>query len=254
MLLTIDAGNSVIGFTAWDGDQAVAEFALASRPERTQAELYALAVQQMATLGLDPDEIDAAVLACVVPRLTGLLERLCASLGVEPMVVGPGVRTGVPVRVENPKEVGADRIANVLALLSERVVPAIAVDFGTVLALDAISGEGAYVGSVLAPGVEIGLEAAVARTARLAWVELTAPATVIGRTTAQALQSGLIWGCVAQIEGIVARMRTELGGAARVVATGTLASTVAGLTEVIDAVDPLLTARGLRIIHELNRG
>jgi type III pantothenate kinase len=167
-------------------------------------------------------------------------------------MVGPGVKTSVRVRYENPKDVGADRIANALAAFSKYGGPVVVIDFGTAVTYDAISAEGDYLGGAIAPGVEISLDALVSHTAMLRRVEAVAPDSVIGRNTIASIQSGLIWGFVAQVEGMVERMIAELGGKATVIATGGQAGMVAGLTHVIQAVDPLLTLEGLRLIYLQN--
>jgi type III pantothenate kinase len=171
---------------------------------------------------------------------------------VRPVIVGPGVKTGIRIAIENPKEVGADRIANTLAAFRKYGGPAIVIDLGTAVTYDAVSAEGEYLGGAIAPGVGISLDALVAHTAKLIRVELVVPDAVIGRSTVSAIQSGLLWGFVGQIEGMVRRMTEELGGAAHVIATGGQAGMVAGLTTVIDDVDLQLTLEGLRLIHLQN--
>jgi type III pantothenate kinase len=167
-------------------------------------------------------------------------------------MVGPGVKTSVRIRYDNPKDVGADRIANALAAYTKYGGPVVVIDFGTAVTYDAISAEGDYLGGAIAPGVEISLNALVSHTAMLRRVEAVAPDSVIGRNTVASIQSGLVWGFVAQVEGMVERMVAELGGTARVVATGGQASLVAGLTHVIEKTDPLLTLDGLRLIYAQN--
>jgi type III pantothenate kinase len=167
-------------------------------------------------------------------------------------MVGPGVKTGVRIRYENPKDVGADRIANALAAYTKYGGPVVVIDFGTAVTYDAINAEGDYLGGAIAPGVEISLDALVSHTAMLRRVEAVAPDSVIGRNTVSSIQSGLVWGFVAQVEGMVERMVAELGGKAKVVATGGQAALVAGLTDVIEATDPLLTLDGLRLIYLQN--
>jgi type III pantothenate kinase len=193
------------------------------------------------------------VIGSVVPNLTPALEEASIEhLKVRPVVVGPGIKTGIRLAIENPKEVGADRIANTLAAFKRYGGPAIVIDLGTAVTYDAVSAEGEYLGGAIAPGVGISLDALVANTAKLIRVELTAPDSVIGRSTMAAIQSGLLWGFVGQIEYMVRRMREELGGKAHVIATGGQAGMVAGLTTVIDDVDPGLTLEGLRLIHLQN--
>ena len=166
---------------------------------------------------------------------------------------GPGAKTGVKVLYEYPKDVGADRIANALAAHRKYGGPAVVIDFGTAVTYDAISKDGDYLGGAISPGIEISLDALVAHTAMLRRVEAVAPDSVIGRNTVNAIQAGLIWGFVGQVEGMVKRMSDELGGSAKVIATGGQAELLSGLTAVIDAVDPLLTLEGLRLIYLQNR-
>jgi type III pantothenate kinase len=167
-------------------------------------------------------------------------------------MVGPGTKTSVKVRYDNPKDVGADRIANALAAFSKYGGPIVVIDFGTAVTYDAINAEGDYLGGAIAPGVEISLNALVSHTAMLRRVEAVAPDSVIGRNTVTSIQSGLVWGFVAQVEGMVERMVAELGGSAKVIATGGQAALVAGLTTVIESTEPLLTLEGLRLIYAQN--
>jgi type III pantothenate kinase len=167
-------------------------------------------------------------------------------------MVGPGTKTSVKVRYDNPKDVGADRIANALAAYTKHGGPIVVIDFGTAVTYDAINAQGDYLGGAIAPGVEISLDALVSHTAMLRRVEPVAPDSVIGRNTVMSIQSGLVWGFVAQVEGMVERMVAELGGSAKVIATGGQAALVAGLTHVIESIDPLLTLEGLRLIYLQN--
>ena len=193
-------------------------------------------------------------MASVVPPLTGKLARACRDyLGVEPLNVDAGVKTGVRIRYENPRAVGADRIVDAAAVQHLYGGPACVVDFGTGTTFDAISEGGDYLGGAIAPGVGVAAEALFTRAAKLPRVDLDRPPNVIGRNTAHAMQSGLLFGYVGLVEGMVARFRAELGPRTRVVATGGLAEVVASETRVIDVVDPWLTLHGLRIVYELNQ-
>ena len=173
-------------------------------------------------------------------------------MNCDPVMVGPGTKTSVRVRYDNPKDVGADRIANALAAFTKYGGPIVVIDFGTAVTYDAINAQGDYLGGAIAPGVEISLDALVSHTAMLRRVEAVAPDSVIGRNTVTSIQSGLVWGFVAQVEGMVERIVAELGGSAKVIATGGQAALVAGLTHVIESIDPLLTLEGLRLIYLQN--
>ena len=250
MLLAVDVGNTqtVLGLYR-DGDLAE-HWRVATDRSRTGDELAVL-------LGglLDPDAVDGICLSTTVPTIVREWERLAdrwahAAL----LVVGPGVRTGIPIRYDDPREVGPDRIVNAVAVRERYGAPAIVVDFGTSTNFDVVSADGEYVGGVLAPGIEISMEALFARAARLVNVDFAAPESVIGKTTVGGLQSGLVYGFAGQVDGIVARIREELRAPdATVVATGGLAELIAPHSAVIEWVDPFLTLEGLRLVWELNR-
>jgi type III pantothenate kinase len=250
MLLAVDVGNTqtVLGLYR-DGD-LVEHWRVATDRSRTGDELAVL-------LGglLDPDAVDGICLSTTVPSIVREWERLAdrwahAAL----LVVGPGVRTGIPIRYDDPREVGPDRIVNAVAVRARYGAPAIVVDFGTSTNFDVVSAEGEYVGGVLAPGIEISMEALFVRAARLVNVDFAAPERVVGKTTVGGLQSGLVYGFAGQVDGIVARIRDELGAPdATVVATGGLAELIAPHSSVIEHVDPFLTLEGLRLVWELNR-
>ncbi|MGH7777829.1 MAG: type III pantothenate kinase [Candidatus Dormibacterales bacterium] len=254
MLLAIDIGNTNVVLGLYEGDQLVADWRIVTPKDWTADEVAVLLQHLFGLRRLDLSAVTGAVVASVVPSLNvPLQEAAMRHLGVTPLVLGPGVKTGVRIRYGgNPEDVGADRIANALAAFRRYGGPAIVIDFGTAVTYDAISAEGDYLGGAIAPGVQVSLEALVAHTARLPRVEPVAPDTVIGRTTVAAIQSGLLWGFVGQVEGMVSRMSAELGGTVRVVATGGQADLVAGLTGAIQVVDPLLTLEGLRLVHAQN--
>jgi type III pantothenate kinase len=253
LLLAIDAGNTNVVMGLYDGERLVADWRITT-PATWSGDEVAIMLNDLFELrGLKVDLVHGVVIGSVVPNLTPALEEASIEhLKVRPVIVGPGVRTGIRIAIENPKEVGADRIANTLAAFRKYGGPAIVIDLGTAVTYDAISAAGEYLGGAIAPGVGISLDALLAHTAKLVRVELLAPDAVIGRSTTQAIQSGLLWGFVGQIEGMVRRMTDELGGTAHVIATGGQASMVAGLTHVIDDVDPQLTLEGLRLIHLQN--
>jgi type III pantothenate kinase len=253
VLLAIDVGNTNVTFALFDGERLAADWRVTTHHDRTADEV-AVELRELFDLrGLDFSAVSGVVISSVVPNLNpALIEASRRYLKCEPMMVGPGVKTSVRVRAENPREVGADRIANALAAFTKYGGPVVVIDFGTAVTYDAISGEGDYLGGAIAPGVEISLDALISQTAMLRRVEPVAPDSVIGRNTVTSIQSGLIWGFVAQVEGMVQRMVTELGGSAHVVATGGQAGLVAGLTHVIEKTDPLLTLEGLRLIYLQN--
>ena len=250
MLLAVDVGNtsSVIGL--FDGDALAAEWRIATR-FRTTDELEVVLRGLLAARGTRTDSITAGVLSTTVPPVQQAWEEVLARVaGVEPVTVGPGVRTGVPVRVQNPREVGPDRIANVAAAAATVGAPSIVVDFGTATNFDVVADDGAFVGGSIAPGLEVSMEALFARAARLGKVELVAPPAAIGTSTVDSLQSGAVYGFAGLVDGIVARLRAELGADCPVVATGGLATLIAEHCATVTHVDPGLTLTGLRLIWE----
>ncbi len=253
MLLAVDVGNTNVTLALFEGEKLAADWRVSSHRERTADEMAVELSELFSLRGYELKVVDGVVIASVVPNLNpALVEASRRYLKCEPVMVGPGVKTSVRVRYDNPKDVGADRIANALAAYSKYGGPVVVIDFGTAVTYDAISSEGDYLGGAIAPGIEISLDALVSNTAMLRRVEPVAPDSVIGRNTVTSIQSGLVWGFVAQVEGMVARMVGELGGSARVVATGGQAALVAGLTHVIEVTDPLLTLEGLRLIYLQN--
>ena len=253
MLLAIDVGNTNVHIGLFDGETLAADWRLSSRTDRTADEVGAELVQLLGLRGFGRDAVDAAVIGSVVPSLNpALIEASRRYLGVEPLMVTKGTKTGVRILYQDVHEVGADRVCNALAAFTKYGGPAVVIDFGTAVTYDAISKEGDYLGGAIAPGVEISLGALVAQTALLRRVEPVPPDSVIGRNTPGAIQSGLMWGFVSQVEGMVRRMVAELGGDARVVATGGQAALVAELSGVIETVDPMLTLDGLRLIYLQN--
>jgi len=253
LLLAVDVGNTNVTFALFEGEKLAADWRVSSHRERTPDEMAVELSQLFSLRGYELKVVDGVVIASVVPNLNpALVEASRRYLKCEPVMVGPGVKTSVRIRYDNPKDVGADRIANALAAYSKYGGPVVVIDFGTAVTYDAINSEGDYLGGAIAPGIEISLDALVSNTAMLRRVEPVAPDSVIGRNTVASIQSGLVWGFVAQVEGMVGRMVGELGGSARVVATGGQAALVAGLTHVIEVTDPLLTLEGLRLIYLQN--
>jgi type III pantothenate kinase len=254
MLLCIDIGNTNITLGLYQGETLGPRWRLATDHERMPDEfaLQVLGLLQMA--GLTPKDVDGAAVASVVPPLTGKWVEVCqTTLRCEPLVVDAGVRTGVRVRYDDPKAVGADRVVDAAAAFRLYGGPAIIVDFGTATTFDAISADGDYLGGAIAPGIGIAAEALFSRAAKLTRVEITRPPTAIGRNTTHSIQSGLLFGNVGLVEGMVERFRRELGGEAKVIGTGGLAELIARETPVIEILAPWLTLDGLRMIYEMNR-
>ena len=255
LLLTIDAGNTNTVFGVHDGPELRAHWRLTTRREQTADEYGVLVRNLFAGSGVDPGRIQGVALASVVPPLTPVLIELSREyLGQDPLVVEPGVKTGLPILYEPPSDVGADRIVNGVAALAAYGAPVVVVDFGTATTFDVITAKGEYAGGVICPGVGISADALFQRAARLPRVDVRNPGRVIGRSTVASIQSGLYFGYAAMVEGIIARIRAELGEPVRVVATGGLASTLAADVPSIEEVDPVLTLTGLRLIWERNRG
>ena len=253
MLLAVDVGNTNVTLALFEGERLAADWRVTSHRERTADEMAVELRELFSLRGYDLGVVSGVVIASVVPNLNpALIEASRRYLKCEPVMVGPGVKTSVRIRYENPKDVGADRIANALAAFTKYGGPVVVIDFGTAVTYDAIDAQGDYLGGAIAAGVEISLDALVSHTAMLRRVEAVAPDAVIGRSTVTSIQSGLVWGFVAQVEGMVERMVAELGGKARVVATGGQAGLVAELTHVIEATDPHLTLEGLRLIYLQN--
>jgi len=258
MLLAIDIGNTQTVVGVYHGPTLVEHLRLESSRARTTDEYGALLTMLLTQRGLAIPEIHNAILASVVPPLTDTFVRLVEKfLGQTALVVGPGIKTHMPVLYENPREVGADRIVNAVAAFHRVRAAAIVVDFGTATTFDAISKRGEYMGGAIAPGIGISAEALFARASKLPRVELVRPRHVVGRNTVASMQSGLVFGYVGLVEGIVARMRAEMAAQGspveRVIGTGGLAPLIADETQAIDEVDEHLTLEGLHLIFELNR-
>ncbi len=254
MLLTIDIGNTNITLGLYIKEELGPRWRLATNHERMPDEFGLQFINMLNHAGYKPDDLTGICMASVVPPLTGTFIEACRRyLSLEPLVVDAGVKTGVRIRYENPRAVGTDRIVDAAAVKELYGVPACVVDFGTATTFDAISSNGDYLGGAIAPGVNIAAEALFQRTAKLPRVDLKRPPTAIGRNTEHAMQSGLLFGYVGLVEGMVNRFRSELGSNMQVIATGGLAQIVANETEKIQIVAPWLTLDGLRLIWEMNR-
>ena len=255
MLLTIDIGNTNITIGLYQGETLGPRWRLATDHERMPDEYGLQLLGMLNHVGRSPADLSGICLASVVPPLTGRIVEACVKYtSFEPLVVDAGVKTGVRVRYEDPRAVGADRIADAVAVQRLYGGPACVVDFGTATTFDAISAEGDYLGGAIAPGIGIAAEALFQRAAKLPRVELQRPPNVIGRNTVHSMQSGLIYGYVGLVEGMVNRYRQELGKAMKVIATGGLAEIIARETPALEIIAPWLTLDGLRIIWSLNRG
>jgi type III pantothenate kinase len=253
VLLAIDIGNTNVTLGVFDGDSIQADWRLRSSRHASKDEVGMNLVGLFQHAGLTAQDLDGVCLASVVPPLTGTYVQACKQyLKTTPLVVETGVKTGVKVMVSEPRSVGADRIVNACAVKEKVGGPAIVVDFGTATTFDALDKEGNYLGGAIAPGLEIAADSLSGRTAKLPRVELVVPQKVIGKTTIDAIRSGLVYGYVALVEGMIERISEELSDDPVVVATGGLASLISSLTDSIDQVEPNLTLDGLRLIWNLN--
>ena len=248
-LLAIDVGNTQTGFGLFEGAELREHWRVATERNRSGDELGALFGNF-----LDLAAVEGVAVASTVPQLHRAYEDFAKEYArAELLEVGPGVKTGVPVRYDDPREVGPDRIANAVGAVERYGAPCIVVDFGTSTNFDVVSPAGEYVGGVLAPGIEVSMEALAARAARLFRIDFAAPETVIAKNTAQSLQSGLVYGFAGQVDGIVDRIRGELGVEAPTVATGGLADLITPHARTLERIDPFLTLEGVRLIWERNR-
>jgi type III pantothenate kinase len=254
MLLAVDVGNTNITIGIFDGSKLKATWRVATGVHRMPDEYAILMLGFFENHGIAVSKVTDAILCSVVPPLVGVFEEVCRRyLKVSPLVIEAGVKTGVRISMDNPREVGTDRIVNAVAAHQLYGGAVIVIDLGTATTFDAVSEEGDYLGGAIAPGIAIATEALFSRTAVLPRVELTHPKRAIGRNTVAAMQSGIVFGYAGLIEGIVTRIQKELGGKAKVVATGGYAELLASETPVIEEVNPDLTLIGLRLIYEMNK-
>jgi len=253
VLLAIDVGNTNTVLGAFEGTVLRQQWRVETSQSRTSDEWGILIRQLFAADGLDPGQVRSIAISSVVPPLVLALEQMARRFfGVKPLFVGPGVKTGLPILYDNPREVGADRVVNAVAAFHRWKRGLIVVDFGTATTFDAVSPRGEYLGGAIAPGIAISMEALFLHAAKLPRVEFARPPHVVGKNTVASMQSGLVFGYVGLVDGICERMQAELPFPALVVATGGLAPLLAGLSRAITEVDEHLTLDGLRLIHEMN--
>jgi type III pantothenate kinase len=254
MLLVIDVGNSnnVIGL--FSGKELISHWRIRTEWNRTADEYWVLFKEFILSNDVEIDTIDDIIIACVVPSLIPVLQEMARKyFSNEPLIVGPGIKTGISILYRNPTEVGADRIVNSVAAFEKYGGPLIIVDFGTATTFDVVSKKGEYMGGVIFPGIQISLEALFKNTAKLPRIDMQVPDKVIGKSTVESIRSGAVYGFAGMIENVVKQIKNELGQSAHVVATGGIVDWVASKTSVFDTLDPFLTLDGLRIIYDKNQ-
>ena len=254
MLLTIDVGNTQTHVGAFDGQNLIEHWRFSTDRQSTGDELAVVIHDLLALRSIEFAQIHGEVVSSVVPPLVSeyrhMFERY---LDRAALILGPGTKTGMPILLENPHELGPDRLANAVAGYDQHGGPCVIGDFGTAINYDVVSAAGEYLGGIISPGIEISIEALTSRAARLTRIDITEPRMLIGRSTDAAVQAGIVYGFASQVDGICTRLRSELGDELTTIATGGLASVIVGFTESIDVVDDLLTLKGLRLVYERNR-
>jgi type III pantothenate kinase len=255
MLLVIDVGNTNTVLGIYDGKTLVNHWRIVTGRERTADELWVQLQAFFFFNRIEADKVEGVIIASVVPPMLNMLQGMVREyFHLTPLVVGAGIETGMPIRYDNPQEVGADRIVNAVAAYERYRRAAIVVDFGTATTFDYVSPRGEYMGGAIAPGIGISSEALFQRTSKLPRVEILKPRSIVGKNTVNSMQSGIFFGYVGLTDEIVRRMKKEVRSNPSVIATGGLAGLIAGESEMIEEVDPFLTLEGLRLLHERNRG
>jgi type III pantothenate kinase len=254
MLLVIDIGNSHTVLGVYDGDECLNHWRCASDRKKTEDEYAVLLLDMLKTGGISFSDITAAAVSTTVPPLVDIWQKLCRKyLQVKPLVVSVDIRTDLPILLDNPREIGPDRIVNSVAGRAKYGNSLIVIDLGTATTFDCVSAQGEFMGGVIAPGLAVSADALCNSTARLPRVEFDVPQKALATNTVQALQSGLVYGFAGLLDGIVRRLKAEMGGDVKVIATGGLSSTISQAAETVDLVDSMLTLDGLKILYELNK-
>lgn len=253
MLLVVDVGNTHTVYGLFKGEEIDGHWRIATDPKRTTDETGILLREMFTFSGIDPSQIDGAIISCVVPPMLHSITRMCERyFKLTPLVVEPGIKTGLPILYQNPREVGADRIVNSVAAYALVKGACIVVDLGTATTFDYITPKGEYLGGIISPGIQISLEALFQRASKLPRVEIAKPPQVVGRNTVAAMQSGIYYGYIGLIDGVVRQIAEEVGTDPAVLATGGLASLIASGSATIEKVEPFLTLHGLKRLWEMN--
>lgn len=254
MLLALDVGNTNIVVGIFNDKELLYNWRVSTIRNRTEDEYGIILKNLFVHNGLQDIPITGVIISSVVPPVMPALQKMAKKyFGVEPIVVGPGIKTSIPIKTENPKEVGADRIVNAVATIHKYGTPAIVVDYGTATTFCVINKKGEYLGGCITPGIGISTEALFERAAKLPRIELTRPESIVGKNTVSSMQSGIIYGYLGQLEGLITRISKETEEKYKVVVTGGLAKLIAGQSNLVDYIDPYLTLEGLRIIYEKNK-
>jgi type III pantothenate kinase len=254
MLLVVDVGNTQTHFGTWRDGELVEHWRFATVRESTADELGAALRSLLELRGVTLDDLSASIVSSTVPQLGPEWATMAGRyLSHEMLVVGPGIKTGMAIRYDNPREIGADRLVNAVAAFDKVKGAVVVVDFGTAITYDPVSADGEYLGGIITPGVEISMEALTARAAALPRVDIAPPRSLIGKSTIDAIRSGIVYGFAGAVDSIVRRLRAEMGEDTETIATGGLAGHIVPFTETIDQVDDLLTLTGLKLLHERNR-